>query len=317
MTTLDLLKVLVPSVAAVAAFAYYMAHMVDHGISDLAKQELISFAKKRRLLPASRSAFKFFLYASDRYFGKKLISWKALLKSVLLSGVWIVFVLALCIAFFPNYRSWLGQGPVRHLIVNSALPLVLAALFIDYVSICITRSIIKASMGKGAIAPFLAILLDLFVSILLFYLLFSLTKTVIQPGDTPLGPIASLQMWFDPSTLPSQMQFLDSLTRDMLVKVGDGQYDIKGQFRAEVVYAFPESILFLSSLLTSVWLWLYCVGYMLLYAAVRIDMLSGWAKVRLNIDHSPANALAITSVVAYALICCAILLVHTIVKLFA
>ncbi|WP_028102854.1 hypothetical protein [Pseudoduganella violaceinigra] len=303
MTNLDLLKILAPSLAGVAGFAYYLAHLAEHGASDLAKQEMIKFAKKRSLLPASRSAFKFFLYVSDRFFGPKILSWKAVRRSVALSGVWIALVLAFCALMFPSYTSWLENAASRHLILKSAGPLIAVSLAIDFLSTSLTRKIIHLSVGKRSLSPFGAVIIDLFLSILLFYLLFTAAKGVVVPGFSALGPAEALDIWLNPAVLPTQLQLLGDLTSDMLVPSGRGGFDIKGGLLTELVYAFPESILFLSSLLTSVWLWLYLIGYLVLYMAVRLDQGATWVRDRLKIDQSPSHAIALSLVVAYSIVC--------------
>lgn len=317
MKTLDLLKILVPSVGGIAAFAYYLSHLVDHGASNLAKQEIARVAKKRVLLPASRSAFNFFVLASDKFFGKKLFSWKAFLRSVVLSALWIFLILAICFFTIPNYKIWLGSELSRKLILNSAVPLVSASLVLDFFSLCLTRYIVKSSLGKRNTHIYISILIDLFLSVLLFYIGFSLVKAAFSPGHMIMGPLDALHIWLSPSVLPTEIMTLQPLTTDMLVPDGKGAFTIKGGLLTEIVYGFPEAILFLSSLFTSIWLWLYVLGYVLLYSAVRIDKVSVWLTKRLDFDHSPATAVAIAIVAACMLLSIVIVICNFIYQLVA
>jgi hypothetical protein len=315
MTTSELLTILIPSLGGVTVFAYYLSHLVDHGSSKLGKEEIARIAKKRLILPASRSAFSFFLYASDHFFGKRLFSLRALSRSLALSGLWIFLVLAICWYSFPNYKSWLGDELSRNLILRNSLPLIFAGVAIDFLSLCLTRYIIRLSIGKKAAHPFFSLLVDFLLSVLLFYVGFSLAKIAVLPGSTALGPIDSLRIWLTPSVLPSQFQLLQPLTADMLIPVKEGVFDIKGGLLTELVYAFPEAILFFSSMLSSVWLWLYVGGYILLYVAVRLDRVSQWYIARLDLDHGPGTALGLAIVVIYLILCFAFVMVNLLINL--
>ncbi|THF63289.1 hypothetical protein [Pseudothauera rhizosphaerae] len=300
--TLSLAKALLPALAGIAAFCYYMAHLAEKGSSELARQRLRELLLERKLLPAMRGAFVYFLRASDRYFGPKLFSWKALLRSIALSIFWIAGVLAACIAVYPNYSSWLGGNISRKLILQSAGVLLAASLVADYVSVCVTRAIARAVMAKGRLWLMSAVAVDLVASVLVFYFLFTSAKLVVHPANGALGLLDSLRVWFNPAGLPIGIEFLRPLSADMLVARGDGNFDIKGGLLTEIVYAFPESVLFLSSLLTSVWLWLYVLGYLILFAAVRLDRIGVSARRFLKTTEDPINSLALAIVIASAVL---------------
>jgi hypothetical protein len=301
MKTIELLKVMLPSLTGVAAFAYYVSHLMDHGANKLGKDEIAKMVRRKTFLPASRSAFNFFALASDKFFGKNLFSWRGFGKSIALSLMWIAFVLGICFFTIPNYKNWLGSDLSRNLILRSAIPLISASLIIDFLSLCLTRYLVRTSLPKKGVHPHFIVFLDLFFSMLLFYIGFSIAKILILPGHSALGPVEAFKIWFDPSVLPSEFKTLQPLTADMLVPRGAGVFDIKGGLLTELVYGFPESILFLSSLLTSIWLWLYVLGYALLFSAVRLDKMFVWVKNRLDIDHNPATAVA-TAIVAASIL---------------
>lgn len=60
-----------------------------------------------------------------------------------------------------------------------------------------------------------------------------------------------------------------------------------------MVYAFPEGVFFISSLLTSVWLWLYIVAYGVAYLAVRVDRLKPLVLGYFNIQEKPLTVLSV------------------------
>lgn len=300
--TLSLAKVLLPALVGIAAFCYYMAHLAERGSSEVAKQRLRQILLERKMLPAMRSAFVYFLRASDRYFGPKLISWKALFRSIALSIFWTTGVLAACIAFYPNYTSWLGGNISRKLILQSAGVLLAASLTADYVCVCVTRAITQAVVAKGRLWLISAVVVDLVVSVLVFYFLFTIAKLVVHPANGALGLLDSLRVWLDPAGLPIGIELLQPLSADMLLARGGGNFDIKGGLLTEIVYAFPEPVLFLSSLLTSVWLWLYLLGYLILFAAVRLDRIGVSARRFLKPAEDPINSLALAIVIASAVL---------------
>ncbi|WP_332776596.1 hypothetical protein [Polaromonas sp.] len=301
-TTLSLAKVLFPALAGIAAFCYYMAHLAEKGSSELTKQQLRQLLLERKLLPAMRGAFVYFLRASDRYFGPKLFSWKALIRSVVLSIFWTTGVLAACIALYPNYSSWLGSNISRKLILQSAGVLLAASLVADYLCVCVTRAIARAAVGKGRLWLMSAVAIDLVASVLVFYFLFTAAKLLVHPGNGALGLLDSLRVWLNPAGLPIGIELLQPLSADMLVSRGGGNFDIKGGLLTEIVYAFPEPVLFLSSLLTSVWLWLYVLGYLILFAAVRLDRIGVSARKFLKVAEDPINSLALAIVIASAVL---------------
>ncbi len=147
-----------------------------------------------------------------------------------------------------------------------------------------------------------AVAIDLVASVLVFYFLFTAAKLLVHPGNGALGLLDSLRVWLNPAGLPIGIELLQPLSADMLVSRGGGNFDIKGGLLTEIVYAFPEPVLFLSSLLTSVWLWLYVLGYLILFAAVRLDRIGVSARKFLKVAEDPINSLALAIVIASAVL---------------
>ncbi len=314
MTTFELAKILLPVLFGLVAFLYYVAHLVEHGVSEQAIDQLRQFARKRSLLPAVQAAFKFFLFSADRYFGSCLFSCRALLRSFALSITWTLFVLMVCLVVFPSYTNWLGSKVSRHLILENAAVLLLASLLIDFASTCVTRTIVRAADGKGVRILLFAFALDLILSVSLFYTLFTTAKFLLLPNMEPILPIEAFNVWLNPGALPIGIQLLEPLTSDMLIPLGGGVFDIQGGLNTEIIYAFPEPVLFLSSLLTSIWLWLYLLASACLYLTVHVDRLGVWSRKFLNIDHSPVHALAIATFIAALIIYVGILVMHALYR---
>lgn len=300
MTVIDFAKMMGTSLFAVAAFSYYVAHIAEKGASETSKRRLTSKFKSLRLTPGARSAFSHFLFAADRYFGNSIFSWKALRRSVVLSLSWVLLILALCLYMYPNYRSWLGDRLMGHLILKSALWLLFASLLIDFLSVCVTRALVRWSLPRSKFVILGIAVADIAISIVLFYLLFNSAKLIVTPGSFPT-PAASLSVWTNLQGLPVLLQTLNDLTSDMLRRLPDGTIKIVGGLNTEIVYAFPEGIVFFSSLLTSVWMWLYVTAYWVMITAVKIDRVKAFIEPHLNIEREPFFAIAYAIFVVAAL----------------
>ena len=223
-----------------------------------------------------------------------------------------------CLVVFPSYTNWLGSKVSWRLILESAAILLLASLLIDFPSTCVTRAIFRAVVGKGLRIFLFALALDLILSASLFYTLFTTAKFLLLPSIEPIPPIEAFHVWLNPKALPIGIQLLEPLTSDMLIPRGGGVFDIQGGLNTEIVYAFPEPVLFFSSLLTSIWLWLYLLASAFLYLTVRVDRLGVWSRrflnIDRNIDRNPVHAVATAIFIAALIICVGVLVVHALYR---
>jgi len=58
-----------------------------------------------------------------------------------------------------------------------------------------------------------------------------------------------------------------------------------------VTYLFPEGVFFISSLMTSVWLWMYVLAYSAGWLMIRVNTIKKVVLPHLNIDKKPLTAL--------------------------
>ena len=293
MTVIEFAKMIGTALFGIAAFSYYVAHIAQKGASESSKRQLATKFKSMRLTHGARAAFSHFLFAADRFFGNAIFSWKSLRRSVVLSLSWILLILALCLYMYPNYRSWLGGRLMGHLILKSAFWLLFASLLIDFLSVCVTRSLIRWSLPRSKFAILGVALADIAISAVLFYVLFNSAKLLVTLGSFPT-PAESLSVWTNLQGLPVLLQTLNDLTSDMLRRLPDGTIEIVGGLNTEIVYAFPEGIVFFSSLLTSVWMWLYVTAYWVVVTTVRIDRVKTFFESHINMEHEPFFAIAYT-----------------------
>ncbi len=291
MTVIEFAKTIGTALFGIAAFSYYVAHIAQKGASESSKRRLATKFKSMQLTPDARAAFSHFLFAADRFFGNAIFSWKSLRRSIVLSLSWVLLILALCLYMYPNYRSWLGDRLMGKLILKSTLWLLFASLLIDFLSVCITRSLIRWSLPRSKFAILGVALADIAISAVLFYVMFNSAKLIVAPGSFST-PFESLAVWTNLQGLPILLQTLNDLTSDMLRRLPDGTIEIVGGLNTEIVYAFPEGIVFFSSLLTSVWMWLYVTAYWSVVTAVRIDRVKTFLGSQINMEHEPFFAIA-------------------------
>lgn len=324
MTILEFARSLAIGMAGLAAFLYYVAHIGEKGASVDAKDRLRRTFQSARVTPRFRHAFIFFLTASNRYFGARIFSQRAVVRSVALSVAWMSAVFVGFALFDHTYVHWffiVASGAFAW----QAVALVCAGLLSDFLSVCITRSLVMFAFKKGRTALFFAAVFDVLLCAAVFYVFFSATKLVVAPDLTPQSPSGALHAWISPEG-PSIAAVLPD--RPTLGKQGGPVGEIATSFsdlfekikvkggRVEIIYWFPDSILFYSSLLTSIWMWLYVIGYWLLFFAVRLDGVKRIVERNSNVDNDPFHALAWVILIAAIATSVISIFIFAMVKMF-
>ena len=118
------------------------ANFADKSIRKEKTQKFSHFLQNIKFAQKFQSAFYSFDFLTDRIFGTKIFSIRALSSSIVLSTIWFVVILLLCILFFPIYRTALGAGMLP-IVQNFFFQLISAVLIFDYFSITTTRIIIQ------------------------------------------------------------------------------------------------------------------------------------------------------------------------------
>ncbi|MDN3485465.1 MULTISPECIES: hypothetical protein [unclassified Pseudoalteromonas] len=313
MSVFDFTTILVFGLGSVVVMAYYITHLAESGINEQSKVKLTNIVKNYRATPTIRHSFITFTMVSDYLFGDKIFSLRAFLLSCFISLLWMTITLIICTFLFPTYTSWIGQANLSKVILLSSLPLVLAVLVIDFISVSITRLFIRKSKARGGFGLLFVLAIDFIIAATLFYVGITAFKYVVI-NPTWLSVTDSFPYWIQLDQMPVLLQTLNDLTPDMLSEKGSGNYDIKGGLYTEVVYAFPEGVSFYSSLLTSVWLWLHIFSYCLFKLTLQIDLLKNYLLKFVEIDKKPFTALAIMVAISYVIISIALIIAFSIYK---
>ena len=292
---------LIAGLGGLSVFVYNVASLADDAVNSESKKKIKNIVKNYKSTSTFRHSFLTFTLASDVYFGEKIISLKSFLRSLALSLGWMVVITLVCIFIFPKYRSWFSEEGIYNLILEYGLLLLLSVVILDFISVSLTRLIVKKSKPNGIIKLFFVLAFDLFFSILIFYIGFSFAKYFIV-NPVWLGFDTSLLVWVNLDQLPILLNTLNDLTSDMLQRQSDGTILIKGGWETEVVYAFPEGIAFYSSLLTSIWLWLHTISYVLMKISLSFDSGKGKLMSFFDIEGKPFKSLGIIVLILYAVL---------------
>jgi hypothetical protein len=282
--------ILLTAFGSVAALAYYFANLAEDGINETAKKKFANKFKNLKVSSSTRAAFELFLFASDRFYGNRLFSARAFITSATFSVFWFFSILFIS-GLWSTMSLLLFSTPyVNNILLKYAIFLLFVGINIDFFSTVMTRVIVRLSL-KNFNAPLIFIAIaDLFLSSILFYLSFFSAKYIMLHKSFPSITTFVLQ-WSMPVSIIAEYNDIKNLTGAALSPM-----IVNGQ-RVELIYVFPEGVLFLSSLLTSVWLWLYIASYWLHKTALRVDSAKTILLNISNIENKPFKSIGIITLI--------------------
>ena len=234
-------------------------------------QRLALAAKNFDLKPSFSKAYVAATYWSDSVYGPRLLSWRALFVSVGVSLSWLA-VLAIAALCTYGKHAWLLNPVFAGAVATQFWYFFGIGLVIDFISVCMTRALLLFAVDKGSLVKALVLVLDLVGSAVLFYTLYGLAKYAVY-GDgsqtfSAIGFARSLSNWFDSLyNLQLISQFIHDAT---FIPDGMGNVQILNG-EAEIVYAFPEGMIFCASLLTTLWIAVHIAAYWFLQGASKIS----------------------------------------------
>jgi hypothetical protein len=297
MSVLEFFAYLAIALGSFTYFAYYAGNLAEDGFSDESKKRIVSQLKGLKLSDSTRLAFEAFVFASDRFYGRRLFSFRSIWRSILLSLGWIFLVFLSSSMYLPVFSRAMIASSV---FLEVALTLLSTGLIIDFASTCLTRWLIRLSLGKGRFFAVVIFFVDIVLSVFLFYFVFSLTKDILLHHHQLMNysvqefsdTIRSwLRLWT--TTAEATVPGSTGLARghNLTWNPGDRILTDPTGLSLELTYMFPEGILFYSSILTSLWMWLYLSGYLVHFAALRVDALKSFLLRISNIDEKPFKSI--------------------------
>ncbi|KPW52543.1 hypothetical protein [Pseudomonas syringae group genomosp. 3] len=255
-------------------------------------QRITENITKFRFSSGARKIFALWIYLNNAVFGKKIISLRAFLVSVILTNIWAAIFIMVFSVKYPMFREWV----VNILYVRSlhwpALVIYASVLVLEFLSISLSRKIYRVALSRGNKVFGWSLLIDFFGSVLVYYVGLTLVKVVLLHQST-LSLFGALKTWLNPSNLTTLLMVVEDFDMSNFKPNGHGRFTTEIPLTTEVVYAFPEGVFFFTSLLTSVWLWGYIAAYGLAYACVRIDRLPPKLWNFLKIEEQPLLSLSV------------------------
>ncbi|TCG09228.1 hypothetical protein BZM27_06850 [Paraburkholderia steynii] len=304
MTTIDFIRVTFGLIAATIGFLFAVAKVAEDAVQPGIGKRFAAELRKLAATPSFSKAYVLASLSSEAVFGSRMLSLRAVSVSVAISIGWIVTFLVISWLMY-GHRLWLFDGTFPPFVVKRFWGFAVLGILADFLSTVVTRKLLLVSVSAGALAKWLVVAGNVLLVTANFYLMFSVAKWIFV-GSGFENIVDSVRNWIFNF---SGLDLLNRLVHDAtLVPDGFGQFRIENG-ETEVVYAFPEGLFFLSSILTTVWVWLHLGGALLLKAAINVDALKNRLVSLSNIDGKPfMSAAAIFAIVTVLLWCCSILI---------
>jgi hypothetical protein len=293
---IDLAKSLTVFILGAAAFLYYLAAMHD-GATDSQKRKLAKILDGNGDRGAA-TMFSLFLDGSDRLYGERLISFRALRVSICLTfATWFFFFCAMLANY--SFHKGLKTFALNSIFNLYTIALCVTVLFVNFLSTALTRRIVRQAFQNASRWPLLYILTDFFLSCVLFFVLYYAMHYLILTPPVH-GPAVLSKGWFDPRVWSKFVHYeipaggIFSVFFRPLKDFVPGSLYVSPGTTSVLKYVIPQWMFFYSSLLTSIWLWLYTFGCVALGVLPRFKILKRWiAPGPYENHHAPYKALAL------------------------
>jgi hypothetical protein len=311
MTTIDFIRMTFGLIAATIGFLIAAAALAEDTVQpDIGKRFATEF-RKLATTPSVSRAYVLASLSSEAVFGTRLLSVRAVFVSVLISIGWILTFLVISWLMY-GHRLWIFDETFPPFVIKRFWGFAVLGVLADYLATLITRKLLLASISGGTMTKCLVVVVNALLIIVNFYFLFGVAKwSVVGYG---FGNIFdSIGNWV---VNFSGLDLLNQLVHDAtLVPDGAGHFRIENG-ETEVVYAFPEGLFFLSSILTTVWIWLHLGGALLLKIAINVDALKNRLVSLSNIDGKPFKSVASILVVMITLMWILSILIFIFFRMF-
>ena len=227
---------------------------------------------------------------TDIIYGNKIISLRSFISSTIISSLWILILLSYSYFLSSPNKQWVFSNPVTP-IIYKFLWFFFIGIVIDYISSCITRWLFNRYINSHIIKQILVVIFNTALSITIFVLSYTTIKELLFTRNFSFNTFYNnLVSWIsNPMEVSILFQFI---TDAYLIDKGDGSFDIING-NTEVFFAFPEGIIFLSSLLTSLWSWVFLVALLTNKATRYLDKSKDFLLQQSSIDSKPIFTLGI------------------------
>ncbi|WPN98344.1 hypothetical protein [Pseudomonas sp. MUP55] len=238
----------------------------------------------------TRKVLELYLSLNNTLFGKKIFSLRSFVVSVSLTSIWGVCFTLNYAYTFPAFKNALFMMTDTSNLRDLAIIAFFVVLIVDYLSISMTRKIYRTTVAKGKRSFFAALIFDLIGSITLYYIGISLFRLIIS-SDFLLSPFDSVKIWSNPTQISMGMKVVRDFDFSAGHQTSANTFQFDQPLETVVTYMFPEGVFFISSLMTSIWLWAYLLAYAAAWLMVRVNKIKRTVLPHLNIDKKPLTAL--------------------------
>lgn len=264
--------------------------LLEETISEASRAKIGNRLLTGDFRKGTRKVLEIYLNLNNTLFGRRIFSLRSFFVSVILTLVWGACFTINFAYSFPTFGEALHVLANTPSLRNLAILALIVVLIVDYLSISMTRKIYRTAVAKGKRSFFVALLLDLIASIALYYIGISLFRFIIS-SELILSPYDSMRIWTDPSQISMAFQVLEDFDFSEGHKTDANVFEFHQPMKTMVTYLFPEGVFFISSLMTSVWLWMYILAYSAAWLMIRVNTVKKVVLPHLNVDKKPLTAL--------------------------
>lgn len=238
-------------------------------------------------VPTFARAYVGATFLMNRIYGDRIFSFRALFVSFLMSGIWLATLTALTVIAY-GHSSWMFNTDFSRQVVINFRWFLLVGLLVDYLAVSAARFILNLSVEHGVFGKLVWLTIAALGNTLIFFLLYAGVKSLYLSQS--LGsPIEQVSTWIH-GGLNLHLVF-KTLTDWRLTEISPGTFKIRGG-ESEVVYAFPEGMLFFSALLTLIWLVFHMVAHWLYFGGVKASRLMKFLVAESSLESKPLQSAA-------------------------
>jgi len=252
-----------------------------------AARKIGKFFRNSLNTPTFARAYVGAAFMVERVYGPKILSLRSLLVSAVSTCVWLALLTFFSIALYGK-RVWVFNEMFTYQVVVHFWFFLLFGIVTDYLSASVARYLFSQALDQTSLIKVLCLAGAVGFSGLTFFLIYSQAKSIVLP-QVSYDVSATLGSWIR-SPLELHLSF-KTLNDWQFTPNGHSGFAIDNG-KAEVVYAFPEGMLFLSSVLTSVWLLAHVLSHWLYALGMRVSAVSRFLVGESSIEKRPLQSAA-------------------------
>lgn len=255
--------------------------------SGLAAKKFGKFFRNSAGVPTFARAYVSATFLMDRIYGLRILSLRALFVSCLISVIWMCILMAAMVAAYGR-AAWIFDAVFSRQVIINFWWFMFVGIVVDYISVSAARVLLSQSAGSGTVAKLAWLTFAAAGNSLVFFVLYCGAKSLYL--SQPLGaPISHIMGWFEHGF--SLHLVFKTLTDWQFFEVTPGVFDIQNG-NSEVVYAFPEGMLYFSSLLTLIWLVLHILAHCLYFGGFNVSRLMNRLVAESALESRPLQSAA-------------------------